>query len=228
MLTLLQNADLWLLRKLNMDWTHPALDRLLPTMTDFGAWAPIITALIVAALIFGSARLRLLCLAIGLGVALGDSVVSNSLKHLTGRLRPHEAINGIVSRKLPSWKPRVLAIFQAPVIKASLPAKPGTRGRSFPSSHAVNVSCVAMVCWLIYGRRTWWVALLALLVAWSRIYCGDHWPSDVLFAIPTGLLCGWVAVFLTECLWNKFGGKFFRHTHAVMTSLRRRRLTTGP
>lgn len=224
MWSLLHNADVWMLRKINVEWTNAVLDRLLPTVTDFGAWTPLVAVVIVIAVIFGSARVRLLCLAIGLGIAVGDSIVSKSLKGITGRLRPHESTegvaNGIVTRSLPDWKPRALAVFQSPLVKSAKAAKPGSRGKSFPSSHTINVCSVAMACWLVLGRRAWWVALIAVLVAWSRIYCGSHWLSDILFSVPAGMLCGWLGVWATDYLWRNHGCRLFPLAYEEMPSLR--------
>jgi undecaprenyl-diphosphatase len=223
MWSLFHSADLWMSRKLNVDWTNAVLDRLLPTVTDFGAWTPVVAVIIIMAVIFGSTRLRLLCLAIGLGIAIGDSLVSKSLKGMTGRLRPHESAegvaNGIVKRTLPNWKPRVLAVFQAPLVSSAKAEKPGTRGKSFPSSHTINVCTVAMACWLVFGGRTWWVALIAALVAWSRIYCGSHWLSDILFSIPAGMFCGWLGVWAADCLWRRYGCRFCPLAFEKMPSL---------
>jgi len=203
---MLLNADTWLLHQINNIWTNPALDRLLPTVTDFGAWGPVFLVLGLSALIFGNTRLRLLCVAIGLAVGLGDSIISASLKKLTNRLRPHEAISGITMRVLPKSKPKLLAVFQAPIVREGSPAKPGSKGRSFPSSHTVNMWAVATACWLVYGRRAWWVGVIAFLVAWSRIYCGSHWPSDIAAGIGLGILCGWAGVWIIDKLWDKYAG----------------------
>ena len=42
-------------------------------------------------------------------------------------------------------------------------------------------------------HRRWGIAAFALaaLVAWSRIYVGAHWPSDVPPSIGIGILLGW-------------------------------------
>jgi undecaprenyl-diphosphatase len=46
-----------------------------------------------------------------------------------------------------------------------------------------------------YGRSWRWQAplfLFALLVAWSRIYVGAHYPLDVAGGAVVGIACGWL------------------------------------
>jgi undecaprenyl-diphosphatase len=219
----LHDADLQLLHLINRVWTNPVLDRVMTTVTDFGAWAPVMVAFAVLAFCFGRTKGRLLCLVIGLGVLLGDGVVSGNLKHWTHRLRPNESVQDVMVRELPNHHPRLLGVFQAPLVHPAKLARPGSKGKSFPSSHVVNMVSLATIALLMFGwRRAWWVAALAGLVAWSRIYCGAHWPSDVLCAVPLGMVCGWLAVFLVEKWWRRQGRKLFPKAWSAMPTLRRR------
>lgn len=66
---------------------------------------------------------------------------------------------------------------------------------SFPSGHAVGASAfwvaAAVVLLPVLGRRSWWLVVLAPLVALTRLLLGVHYLSDVL----AGLLVGgcWAA-----------------------------------
>ena len=217
----LHDADLQLLHLINRVWTHPVLDRLMSTVTDFGAWAPVFAVIAVLALLLGGTRGRLLCAAIALGVLLGDGVVSGNLKHWTKRLRPNESVQEVMVRELPNLHPRLLGVFQAPLVHPAKLAPPGSKGKSFPSSHVVNMVTLATIALRMFGwRRAWWVAALAALVAWSRIYCGAHWPSDVICAVPLGMLCGWVAFTLVDKAWRRHGPRFFPKAWRAMPKLR--------
>ncbi|SFN39266.1 phosphatase PAP2 family protein [Variovorax sp. OV329] len=59
----------------------------------------------------------------------------------------------------------------------------------FPSLHASGAFAVAMV--LLFERRDRWAALFvsaAAAIAWSRVYLGLHFPTDVLTGAALGSL----------------------------------------
>ncbi|CAN5505466.1 phosphatase PAP2 family protein [soil metagenome] len=65
------------------------------------------------------------------------------------------------------------------------------------SAHAANMACVATVMTLILGWR-WggiWIAV-AILVGFSRVYCGVHWPSQVVLGWSIGIYVGFAAVWV--------------------------------
>ncbi len=126
---------------------------------------------------------------LGLMLAVGETVVDNPLKHAVHRLRPWQAMAGVRQVDLARQaRPRLLALGEpaaatvtaAPVVPAADNPFPG---RSFPSSHVVNNFCAATVLTLFYRRRGWLAFVPAALVAYSRVYVGAHWPSDVLVSM---------------------------------------------
>jgi len=64
----------------------------------------------------------------------------------------------------------------------------------FPSSHAANTIFVALFSWFLFHSRPATIALLfwALLVSYTRIYTGAHFPLDILAGWIIGLFTAWV------------------------------------
>ena len=61
----LHDADLQLLHLINRVWTNAVLDRVMATVTDFGAWAPVMIGVAVLALCVAGAVTAVVALATG-------------------------------------------------------------------------------------------------------------------------------------------------------------------
>ena len=186
----------WLLR-INREWTHPLLDWLMPAVSSIHAWLPL---LVLASLWLAwrggrEGRHFLLCMAVAIG--LGDGLVSNGLKYAVGRVRPQDVTAEVLVRDLGKAWPEFARLFEPPIQRPGRP-KPVHHGKSFPSSHTVNLFAAAMV--IAHFRRGWGALAftLAALVGYSRIYVGAHWPSDVVPSIGLGLLVGACAVWIVR------------------------------
>ena len=189
--------DLSLLHQINTTGSHPVLDWLMPALSAIEAWLPlIILAVLLTAWRGGKqARTMLLCLAIA--IAIGDAVISNTLKKTIGRVRPRDAMEGMIVRDLGIATPAFMRLFETPVVKASEP-RGETRGKSFPSSHTVNLFAAATVIACFYRGAGTAMYLLAAAVAYSRIYCAAHWPSDIPPSMALGVLTGLGVVSATK------------------------------
>ena len=220
MLERAQELDRWLMLRINRDSACPLLDHLLPTVSSFAAWVPVIGVLVLLVLWRGSFRHRAFVICATIAVLLCEGIIGGPLKKLIGRVRPHEVLPEVVKRTLPTTRPAVLGLFREPGREPARIATAGARGRSFPSSHTVNTFAVAAVAFVFLGAHGWWFFLIAALVAWSRVYCGVHWPSDVLFSAPLGLLGGWTFCRLLQSLWRRHGAKWFPSTHRTHPELR--------
>lgn len=88
------------------------------------------------------------------------------------------------------------------------PLSPETGSNSFPSGHvALAVGLAWAFYFLLHGTRWSRVAvilgiLVPVVVAWSRIYVGVHFPSDVV----ASFLAASAAVFLFAAVWNRYQG----------------------
>lgn len=98
------------------------------------------------------------------------------LKPLVGRLRPF-AVNTAVE------------LLTAPPMDASFPS--GHTAASFAAVFALRAS----------GSPLWKpAAVLASVIAFSRLYLYVHWPTDVLGGILVGAAAGWAGARLADAL----------------------------
>ena len=201
--------ELDLLKFINNVTAVPALDTPMATLSNWAVWMPIVAILAIGLAVFGNFHTRAMILTALVAVGMSDGLVCKTLKSAVGRARPHDAMEGIRMVDLAKASPRLLAVVQP--VKTSISASPAkvNRGRSFPSSHAANCFAVAMVCFLFLRRGRWLTFLPATLVAYSRVYTGSHWPSDVAAGALIGCFCGWAATALLGVIWTKTGPRFF-------------------
>ena len=77
----------------------------------------------------------------------------------------------------------------------------------FVSSHASNTFCVALLVALILETSTFVTFLLffwAILVSYSRIYLGVHFPLDITFGAILGMIIGFLIFLLLKRYKNTF------------------------
>ncbi|MCC9069272.1 phosphatase PAP2 family protein [Arthrobacter cryoconiti] len=86
------------------------------------------------------------------------------------------------------------------------PLAPETGSNSFPSGHVALAVGLAWAFWFL-ARKTRWARITAILgiciplvIAWSRLYIGVHYPSDVV----ASLLAASAAVVLFAAVWNQY------------------------
>lgn len=197
--------DLDLFWHINRDWTHPVLDWLMPALSAIDVWMPVLGVLLIVIAWRGGNRERFMLVCLALAIGLGDGVVGKTLKSTFGRVRPRDQMSGVIIRDLAPAKPRLLALFKAPVSKPSVVKKVPTSGNSLPSNHTINLFAVATVVALFFRRWGLPMYALAAAVAYSRVYVGAHWPSDIVPSIAIGVLIGLGTVTLVRWLLRRNG-----------------------
>ena len=200
----LQSLDLSLFRFLNQGLVNPAFDVLMPWVSGNALFRPLLLLVGIFMIWKGCARGLLCLLMLGLILPLGDGLVCNTIKHAIGRPRPFVTLEDV---HRPGQKP--------PVGKAGAEQKPPVQSQakgdysSMPSSHAANWFAATMVLFIYYRRTMWFMLPLALLVSYSRIYNGNHYPSDVIAGAILGAGYGAAGVLLLNWLWCWAGQRYF-------------------
>ncbi|MCA6379185.1 MAG: phosphatase PAP2 family protein [Cytophagales bacterium] len=147
---------------------------ILSTETFF--WTPLYAILIFFVIkTYGKSSIWIL-LGVAITILLCDRITTGFMKPFFGRLRPsHE-----------------------PELEGLLHLVDGYRGGlyGFASSHAANTFGVAIFIWLSLKKHYKWVGLIfiwAIVMTYTRIYLGVHYPTDILVGAIIGLLCGWLS-----------------------------------
>ncbi|HAR99545.1 MAG: Membrane-associated phospholipid phosphatase [Candidatus Moranbacteria bacterium GW2011_GWC2_37_73] len=65
---------------------------------------------------------------------------------------------------------------------------------SFPSSHMASTVAMLFVVIAFYPSLLFLSVIFVLVMAFSRLHSGMHYPSDILAGIILGLLYGWIAM----------------------------------
>lgn len=83
---------------------------------------------------------------------------------------------------------------------------------SYPSNHGTIIFtfAIAFLCW----HRVWSGVLLlvaGLLIAWSRVFLGVHWPMDML----GGLLLGMLSCLGAQIAWQFCGRRLLQNISSV-------------
>ena len=156
---------LWL-----QEWVrHDLLTPLFTFYTHLGDHGLVWIALCLALLCFKKTRKAGLA---GLLALLLSLIFTNlTLKHLVSRTRPWLTVEGLLP----------------------LVAEPDPN--SFPSGHT-SAAFAAASAWALTVSRRWMGAIglvCAALMAFSRLYVGVHFPTDVAAGVLVGLLCGALA-----------------------------------
>jgi undecaprenyl-diphosphatase len=178
---MLLNWDVTFFYRINQGHQNAFFDRVMPYVTEFDHWKYWLLGAWLLWFVFGGKKTRITLALLILLVGLLDYSNSFFFKHLFARLRPCNALSAV-------------RIFW-----------PCPRSFSFPSNHAANVFGAVFFLSLIYRCWAPGLILIALLVGYSRVYVGEHYPLDVFGGAVLGAVgAGGMFLFRYQVLkwWN--------------------------
>ena len=172
-----ENFDLPILDWIAENLYCTFLDFLMPIITVFGDAGIFWIAVAVVLLLIP--KYRKVGLTMGAALLIGLLLCNLTLKPLVARMRPYdykleyfgESVKLLVERQSDS---------------------------SFPSGHTI-ASFEAATALMIYNRKMGIPAMiLAVLIAFSRLYLYVHYPTDVLASVVLGIGVAFLACFLVK------------------------------
>jgi len=164
---------------INERWTHPALDLFMAAISDVEIWKPLLIVLGLCALIFLGFKGRAFMVCLLLSLVIADYLLVSTLKTAVDRRRPKQ-VQKVRMVQLERTEPHFLTLFKTPTIRYSDESDRTKSGPSFPSGHVTDNVIIGTICVLFFRRWGWLYFVLAAAIAWSRIYLGAHWTSDVI------------------------------------------------
>ena len=187
---LLYSIDVAIFRFINDNLSNPLFGQaegegLMPFLSWNSFFIPGVILFALWMIVKGGTKGRIFVAMMLLTISIGDGVICNELKDAFGRDRPFKVVEDI-----------------------NLLVGKGGSG-SMPSSHTANWFSAMTVAFLFY-RRSWRFMLpMSLLIGFSRVYVGVHYPSDVLVGALLGIGYATAIVLGAQFLWCFIGERVF-------------------
>ena len=177
-----------------LDWIQSHLqctflDVTMPIVTLFGDGGVFWIAVAVVLLLF--AKYRKTGFSMGMALVLGLLVCNILLKPQVARIRPYNF-------QLQEYGREITVLVK------------GLNDYSFPSGHTI-ASFEACTVLMLHDKRLGIPAtVLAILIAFSRLYLYVHYPTDVLVSLVLGILFGFLGSYIVDQIYKKkvYNGKY--------------------
>ena len=170
MVEIFKKVDNTILRWINVKFRNKTFDKIMPIITSAGNLG--IIWIVISVLLMTKKDYRVLGQTILIALVITTIIGEGTIKNIVKRKRP----------------------FYGDDDKELLISRPITY--SFPSGHTASSFAVAAVFIKTDNAASLEIILLACLIAFSRIYLGVHYPSDVIGGGIIGALCGLITVIL--------------------------------
>lgn len=180
--------DLPILDWIQANMANPFLDLIMPWITLLGDAG--IFWMVCAAILAFTKKYRKVGFGMAIAMALGLLVCNVYLKPTVGRIRPYDfqetlgvTINLLIDKQ---------------------------HDFSFPSGHTI-ASFEACTVMMLGSRKLGIPAtLLAILIAFSRLYLYVHYPTDVIVSVILGIVFGVIGYLATHKIKFSLKGKFLK------------------
>jgi len=176
MLDFFQSVDMNMIKWIHQYFSNPLFDIFMPIITNKKNWTLPIIVLIFLLGFFSGPRGKIALTVLIISLSFTDAICAQILKPFFERIRPShlnlEEVN-LLTSKGGKW--------------------------SMPSNHAANMFSLAIVLSYFYKKYKPLLFLLAILISFSRVYVGVHFPGDVIVG-------GFIGVFISSIfliLWGK-------------------------
>jgi membrane-associated phospholipid phosphatase len=181
----LHSLDVAGFRFFNSTLSNPLFDWAMPFLSWNKLFIPAVILLAIGLVWKGGPKGRLFVTLMLATVAIGDGFICNGLKDGIGRLRPFNDIPDAIV----------------------LVGKGGSG--SMPSSHTANWFSAMAVAFIFHRRSILFMAPMACLIGFSRVYLGVHYPADVMAGAALGVGYATTICFGVNRLWLFVGTKWF-------------------